>query len=320
MWSRFFFTVVLLIGSALLFAACDHSETISTLTPPLTPAATAAPVPTPTMTPGSADAVASSPIPTQTAEASPTRRVTPKPTGETAKPGSTATPPPTLSYNQEANPQGTPRVSQDQKEEAGFLALGDSYTIGHNVDVSERWPVQLTHRLREEGAKLTEPEIVARTGWTTEELSEAIDAAELRGPYRLVTLLIGVNNQYRGRNVIGYRTEYVALLQRAVAFAGGEPSHVIVLSIPDWSVTPFAESLDRDQISAEIGQFNTVNKEETARIGARYVDITPVSLEAEADPSLLANDGLHPSGKMYTMWTDLVLPEAREVLTPAMND
>ena len=316
MWSRPFFKVVLLLGSALLLAGCGGSEPISTLTP----SPTHGPVPTATMTPGSAGEFASSPTPTQTAEASPTRRVTPKPTGETANSYSTPTLPPTLSYNQEANPQGTPLVSQDQKEESRFLALGDSYTIGHNVEASERWPVQLVQRLREEGVTLAQPEIIARTGWTTEELSAAIDATELRGPYQLVTLLIGVNNQYRGRDVKGYRTEYVGLLQRAVAFAGGEPSHVIVLSIPDWSVTPFAESLDRDQISAEIGQFNTVNKEETARIGARYVDITPVSLEAETDPSLLANDGLHPSGKMYAMWTDLVLPEAREALTSAMDD
>ena len=204
-----------------------------------------------------------------------------------------------------------------------FLALGDSYTIGQSVDVSQRWPIQLARRLREEGTGISEPEIVARTGWTTSELSSAIDRAGLRPPYDLVTLSIGVNNQYRGLDVGVYRTEFGALLDRAVGFAGGEPSKVIVLSIPDWGVTPFAAGADRAQIAAgadraqiaaEIDRFNAVNREEAVRSGARYVDITPISREADTDLELVAGDGLHPSGKMYRAWTELVLPEVRAIL------
>ncbi len=178
-----------------------------------------------------------------------------------------------------------------------YLALGDSYTIGESVAVEERWPVQLAKRW-----KLGEPEIIAKTGWTTDELNAAIDKANPQGPYGLVTLLIGVNNQYRGRSSAQYRDEFRALLQRAVGFAGGKAKNVIVVSIPDWGVTPFAKERDRAKIAREIDEFNAINREETAKAGARYVDITPISRRAASDESLVAPDGLHPSGKMYTEW------------------
>ena len=180
-----------------------------------------------------------------------------------------------------------------------YLALGDSYTIGESVPANERFPVVLAKTL-----KLSEPEIIAKTGWTTDELNAAIDAANPKGPYQLVTLLIGVNNQYRGRDAEQYRGEFAGLLKRAIGFAGGDAKKVIVVSIPDWGVTPFAEGRDRAKIASEIDQYNAINREETSRAGARYVDITPVS--RGNDPALVAGDGLHPSGKQYGEWVKLI--------------
>jgi len=187
---------------------------------------------------------------------------------------------------------------------ARYLALGDSYTIGESVDASERFPVQLAKQL-----KLGTPQIIAKTGWTTDELDAAIDAAKPVGPYERVTLLIGVNNQYRGRSADEYRTQFVALLKRAIGFAGGNAKHVVVVSIPDWGVTPFAEGRDRAKIAHEIDQFNAINREEAARAGAKWVDITAIS--RRNDPSLVAGDGLHPSGKQYAEWVKVIAPEVR---------
>jgi len=187
---------------------------------------------------------------------------------------------------------------------ARYLALGDSYTIGESVAVEERFPMQLAKQL-----KLGEPEIIAKTGWTTDELNAAIDKADPHGPYDLVTLLIGVNNQYRGRSADEYRQQFVALLQRAIGFAGGKPHNVVVVSIPDWGVTPFAKDRDRAKIAREIDQFNAINREEAARAGARYADITPHSRTAATDASLVAPDGLHPSGKMYAEWARAIQRE-----------
>ena len=195
-----------------------------------------------------------------------------------------------------------------------FLALGDSYTIGEGVDEAERWPVQLAALLRERGMDVADPQIIARTGWTTDELSAAIDAADPQGPYALVSLLIGVNNQYRGRSADEYRGQFADLLRRAIGFAGGDASRVIVLSIPDWGVTSFAAGRDRARITAEIDAFNAINREETERAGARYVDITPQSRAAGADPAFLVSDGLHPSGRAYAEWARLALPAATEAL------
>ena len=199
-------------------------------------------------------------------------------------------------------------------EDANFLALGDSYTIGEGVPEGERWPVQLAAVLRERGADVGEPRIIARTGWTTDELDAAIDAAAPRGPYALMTLLIGVNNQYRGRALDEYRAQFTALLERAVGFAGGEAGRVVVLSIPDWGVTPFAEGRDRAAIAAEIDAFNAAARDVAVRRGARWVDVTPQSREAGADPAFLAADGLHPSGRAYEAWARLALPAALEAL------
>ncbi|HEX2211308.1 MAG TPA: SGNH/GDSL hydrolase family protein [Longimicrobium sp.] len=191
-----------------------------------------------------------------------------------------------------------------------FLALGDSYTIGEGVAEGERWPVRLAALLRERGVDVGDPQIIARTGWTTDELSAAIDAADPRGPYALVSLLIGVNNQYRGRGAEEYRGEFADLLRRAIGFASGDASRVIVLSIPDWSLTPFAGDRDRARIADEIDVYNAVNHEEAERAGARWVNVTPQSRAAGADPAFLAADGLHPSGRAYAAWAQLALPAA----------
>jgi lysophospholipase L1-like esterase len=195
-----------------------------------------------------------------------------------------------------------------------FLALGDSYTIGESVPPADRWPVQLAARLRGGGLPVDDPLIIATTGWTTDELMAGIDQANPGGAYDLVSLLIGVNNQYRGRDPEEYRQQFMALLNRAIAFAGGSPSRVIVLSIPDWGVTPFAAGRDRVEVARAIDRFNAINREETARLGANYVDVTPISRRAADDPALIAEDGLHPSGKMYADWAELAFPVAREAL------
>jgi lysophospholipase L1-like esterase len=199
---------------------------------------------------------------------------------------------------------------------ARFLALGDSYTIGEGLVPAERWPVQLAALLRQRGTAIGEPQIIARTGWTVVDLADAVAAARPQGPFNLVTLQIGVNDQYQGADPVRYRPGFAALLKRAVALAGGRPERVVVLSIPDWSVTPFAGEAGRDRprTAAEIERFNLVDREETARAGARWVDVTPSSRRAGADRSLLAPDGLHPSAGMYGEWARLALPEALAAL------
>ncbi|MFN8486349.1 MAG: SGNH/GDSL hydrolase family protein [Caldilineaceae bacterium] len=197
-----------------------------------------------------------------------------------------------------------------------YLALGDSYTIGESVAETERWPVQLAAQLRATGIPLENPVIIARTGWTTDELMAAIQRQNPQGPFDLVSLLIGVNNQYRGRDSIEYRAQFCTLLQTAVTLAGDKPGHVLVLSIPDWGVTPFAQGNDGPKIATEIDQFNAINHEETLQVGARYVDVTPISRQAAGDATLIAEDGLHPSGKMYRLWVELVEPVARAICNP----
>lgn len=200
--------------------------------------------------------------------------------------------------------------------ERRILALGDSYTIGEGVHEHQRWPSQLVAALRERWLAVADAQIVAATGWTTDELLHGIEAVHPRGSFALVSLLIGVNNQYRGRNTDEYRGQFKSLLGRAIGFAGGVPEQVIVISIPDWGVTPFAEQQSRDgaRVREEIDRFNAVNREEAADAGASYVDITPASRAAATDRTLLAADGLHPSEKMYAAWVELILPVARRVL------
>jgi lysophospholipase L1-like esterase len=191
-----------------------------------------------------------------------------------------------------------------------LLALGDSYTIGEGVPEAERWPVQLVARLAANGIESAPPEIVARTGWTTDELAAAIDRARLAPPYDAVTLLIGVNNQYRGYPPDQYRREFGALLERAIGFADGRAARVFVVSIPDWGVTPFARASGRDtgQIARELDAYDAIARELAEARAVAFVDVTAVSRARGADAAMLAPDGLHPSGAMYRLWVDALLP------------
>ena len=193
---------------------------------------------------------------------------------------------------------------------ARFLALGDSYTVGEGGAESDRWPVQLVALLRRNGRDVGEAEIGERTGWTTDELLAGIRAASPRGPYDLVSLLVGVNDQYHGRSCAEYAADFRELLERAIAFAGREPARVLVLSIPDWGVTPFAAGRDRAGIARELELFNAANLEASRSAGVRYVDVMASSRRAADDPGLLAPDGLHPSAALHAEWARLALPEA----------
>ena len=206
-------------------------------------------------------------------------------------------------------PVATPSLSN---QPVRYLALGDSYTIGESVAEEERWPNQLVALVN--SSKEIDVTIIARTGWTTSELWQGIQAANPQGTYDMVSLLIGVNNQYRGYDINEYREEFRFLLEKSIEYAGGNPEHVIVLSIPDWGVTPFAWGKDTTQIAADIDAYNAINLEESQKAGVHYVDVTPVSREAVNDPTLIAADGLHPSGKMYAEWAKLALSVAVEIL------
>jgi lysophospholipase L1-like esterase len=183
-----------------------------------------------------------------------------------------------------------------------YLALGDSYTIGEQVAIYESFPYQTVQLLRKAGMNIHAAEIIAKTGWTTDELDKGINDTITLKQYDIVSLLIGVNNQYRGRSAKEYEAEFNHLLQRAIQFAGGNTSRVFVLSIPDWGVTPFAERRDRIQIAKEIDEYNTINKQIAASYNITYIDITAGTREAVNDPSLLTADKLHPSGKDYARW------------------
>ena len=196
---------------------------------------------------------------------------------------------------------------------ASFLALGDSYTIGEGVAAKDRWPAQLARRLRASGCPIADPRIVARTGWTTEELVDAMGGERLTGKFDLVTVLAGVNDQYRGYGTDRYRRSFEALMGSALALAK-LPAHLIVLSIPDWGVTPFAAGRDRPAIAREIDAFNEECRAIAAAHGARFLDIAPLSRQASNNSALLAADGLHPSAAMYSMWVDQLVPLSLDVL------
>lgn len=199
-----------------------------------------------------------------------------------------------------------------------YLALGDSYTIGEGVDPDDRWPARLAWALGSLGTHIERLQFIARTGWTTAELREAIEAAspEPLANHDLVTLLIGVNDQYRGYGADTFRSGFEALLARAIELADNDPHRVVVVSIPDWSVTPFAVSdpRGRDAIAAEIDAFNAIAHELATSSGAAFVDVTADSRRAAHDRDLLAADSLHPSAAMYRSWVSLILPAARHAL------
>lgn len=198
-----------------------------------------------------------------------------------------------------------------------YLALGDSYTYGEGVAAGERWPEQLATALRRESIDVGEVRTVARTGWTTQELAEGMEAESLQAPHGLVSLQIGVNDQYRGQDVDTYRASFRTLLTRAVALAGDRARHVLVVSIPDWGHTPFARGQGRDgaRVARELDAYNAAAHEETMRCGARWTDITPQSRRHTA--GWIGTDGLHPTAQQYAAWVELILPAARAVFAPS---
>jgi lysophospholipase L1-like esterase len=198
-----------------------------------------------------------------------------------------------------------------------YLALGDSYTIGEGVDKKDRYPNQLVKRLNEElNLTINQPVIIAKTGWTVDELEKGIKSSEnITPPYDLVTLLIGVNNQYRGKAVEEYKIEFEQMLLRAIGFAGNLPDHVIVLSIPDWGITPFAveKEVDQSKIASEIDAYNDANKAICKQFGVFYIDITPNYRTVGAQPEMVVEDKLHPSGLVYAFWADKLYEQAKTI-------
>ncbi len=190
-----------------------------------------------------------------------------------------------------------------------YLALGDSYTIGESVAENERWPVVLANELNTKGMEVAKPKIIARTGWATNELQEAIEKEEMNDTFGLVSLLIGVNNQYRGYPFEQYENEFVALLNTAIDFANGDSSKIFVVSIPDYGVTAFAANSDTAKIARELDQYNLYAKTVCEEKDIPFFDITPISRKAKEDLELVASDELHPSGKMYAQWVELFVDD-----------
>ena len=195
-----------------------------------------------------------------------------------------------------------------------YLALGDSYTIGQSVDTTDRYPVQTVNLLRQKDIQIKGPDIIAVTGWTTTNLINALNGNPPKTNYSIVTLLIGVNNQYQHLSINDYKIEFTELLTRSISYAGNNKDHVIVLSIPDYSVTPYAAGADTAQIAKEIDEFNAANKTITLAEGVQYLDITPISREAKYNLQLVAGDGLHPSALQYEKWSALLAPLMQQEL------
>jgi lysophospholipase L1-like esterase len=194
------------------------------------------------------------------------------------------------------------KSSSMSKHYYSYLALGDSYTIGESVPLHESFPYQTVQNLRKENIHFHAPEIVAKTGWTSFELADHILHTQLNEQYDFVTLLIGVNNQYRGLAVTEFESDFRFLLQKAIHLSGEKPGHVIVLSIPDWGATSFAAKKDHEKITREIDIFNSICKAMADKAKTHFINITDETRKARKDTNLLAGDGLHYSGKMHAVW------------------
>ena len=194
-----------------------------------------------------------------------------------------------------------------------YLALGDSYTIGEGVPLDESFPYQLVQALRKTGHNFTAPEIIAKTGWTTEDLKKGIRKHVFLTNYDFVSLLVGVNNQFRGLDINEYALHLEQLLKQAIAFAGGENRHVFVLSVPDWGITPYASGKDRELITKEISKYNLVNKNIAEEYKVQYINITSQT-SAFTDEEAFAEDQLHPSGKEYSRWAQLITEEIQSLI------
>lgn len=203
----------------------------------------------------------------------------------------------------------------NHQEVLQMLCLGDSYTIGEGIEQGKTWPFLLKEKLNVAGIKMNDPEIIARTGWTTGELLQALEEKNIRKEFDVVTLLIGANNQFRGYSLDIFSEELEKLIQQAVRLAGTRKERVFLISIPDWSTTPFAEDRDRRKISSEIVLFNEEQKKLAQKYELTYINIFDLSGSLSSDSSMLAEDGLHPSGRQYERWTEVMLPALRDKLT-----
>ncbi len=208
-------------------------------------------------------------------------------------------------------PSNLPNMNENNPKRT-FLALGDSYTIGESVDEKDRWSMQLIDLLKND-FNFTKHDIVARTGWTTSELTQAIEAKKLTEQYDMVSLLIGVNNQYRGQSLDTYRVEFRNLLNVSIKFAKNDAKKVIVLSIPDWGQSPFGGRQSKGKVASEIDAFNNVAKEECKKLNIVFIDITEITRK-NTDASMFAIDGLHYSGKMHRLWAMEVVKTAGDIL------
>ena len=209
------------------------------------------------------------------------------------------------------NTDTTMNTNTPGQKQYSWLALGDSYTIGQSVNENERYPAQTISMLANDSLRFESPYYIATTGWTTQNLLDAIAAQNLQ-TYDVVSLLIGVNDQYQKRDTTGYREKFTECLQKAIELSGNNKSHVFVLSIPDYSVTPFAANDDTALIKKQIDEFNAINKEVTLSYNISYTDITPLTREAKKDNSFIADDGLHPSGKEYNKWATLLAQQIKK--------
>lgn len=209
---------------------------------------------------------------------------------------------------------GTGTTHHFQKtNKLNYLALGDSYTIGESVNAEQNFPAQLQQKLSKEFGDVN-LRIIAKTGWTTRDLIENIEKENPENKYDLLTLLIGVNNQYQGKDTAEYKTELKFLIEKATALAQGKKENVLLISIPDYGVTPFAKSKKPAKISQEIARFNQIKKTQAEKAGINWIEITEISKLAKTDLTLLADDQLHPSAKMYKMWVEKIAPAALQIL------
>ena len=207
-----------------------------------------------------------------------------------------------------SSPKNTPTPIP---QEIRYLALGDSYTIGESVAENERWPVQLSDSLSSNGITVIETNIIATTGWTTAELMSGIESVNPDSSYDLVSLLIGVNNQFRGYDFDIYEEELIQLVDKAISFAKGDANRVFMVSIPNYGVTPFGQSRGEDRIRQELLEYDAYANQIADQYGIPFFNITPISEKAKDDDTYIANDRLHPSGKMYTEWVELMLDEVK---------
>jgi acyl-CoA thioesterase-1 len=203
-------------------------------------------------------------------------------------------------------------VPQTQNQTFSYLALGDSYTIGQSVCETCRFPEQLKKSLSNLNPNNAYPlRIIAQTGWTTTNLISAIDLQNPTSDYDLVILLIGVNNQYQNKPFSVYEKEFPELVNKAIAFAKGDKANVIVVSIPDYSYTPFGQgSGNQSRISTEIDAYNAFAKKYCMDNTIEFINITDITRQGLKNPNLVAQDGLHPSELAYSLFVERILPKA----------